>query len=76
MSRPAGVEDDRWAEVGEFYHQQGERMTAGWRGVSLTTSRVENDRWAERGYSGEFDHYQGLRMTAGRRGVNLTTSRG
>ena len=35
----AGVEDDRWVERGEFDCQQGWRMTAGWRGVSLTDSR-------------------------------------
>ena len=36
---PAGVEDESWVKRGEFDCEQGWRMTAGWRGVSLTASR-------------------------------------
>ena len=46
----AGVEDDRWAERGEFDPQQdGWKMTAGWGGVRLAAAGVEDDCGAERG---------------------------
>ena len=38
---PAGVEDDRWAEGGEYNRQQVWRMTAGRKGESLTASSVK-----------------------------------
>ena len=80
-----GVEDDRWAERGEFDRQQdGCKMTAGWGGV-------EDDHqygWRmtdRRSAWGEFNRQEdgckmntgwgGMRMTAGRRGKSLPASR-
>ena len=64
------MEDDCWAERGEFDRQQdGWKMTAGWGGVRLATSK-EDERWAERG---EFDRqHDGWKMTAGWGGVRMT----
>ena len=53
---PAGVEDDCWVERGEFDCQQRWRMTAEWRGVSLTACRgVEWRLGGER----DFEQHQG-----------------